>query len=153
MNRTDRLLAILLELRSRKLCRAEDLAEQFEISVRTVYRDMLALSEAGIPICAVPGQGYSLMEGYFLPPLSLLPEEAILLLCGGGTDGVDLLFSMEGARPLCPSQNRGSAEQQSAGAGGRAAATGTDFACPVRRVFGIARSRFRDGYAPVRYDS
>ncbi|MBN3522886.1 helix-turn-helix transcriptional regulator [Paenibacillus apiarius] len=83
MNRTDRLLAILLELRSRKLCRAEDLAEQFEISVRTVYRDMLALSEAGIPICAVPGQGYSLMEGYFLPPLSLLPEEAILLLCGG----------------------------------------------------------------------
>ncbi|MCE5171331.1 YafY family transcriptional regulator [Paenibacillus profundus] len=83
MNRTDRLLAMLLELRSRKLCRAEDLAEQFEISVRTVYRDMLALSEAGVPICAVPGQGYSLMEGYFLPPVSLLPEEAILLLCGG----------------------------------------------------------------------
>lgn len=83
MNRTDRLLAMLLELRSRKLCRAEDLAKQFEISVRTVYRDMQALSETGVPICAVPGQGYSLMEGYFLPPLSLLPEEAILLLCGG----------------------------------------------------------------------
>lgn len=50
MNRTDRLLAVVLELRGREWVRAEDLARTFEVSVRTVYRDMLALNEAGVPV-------------------------------------------------------------------------------------------------------
>ena len=83
MNRTDRLLAIVLELQARGQTRADDLAAVFETSVRTIYRDMQALSEAGVPIVAVPGQGYSLMEGYFLPPLRFSTEEAIMLLLGG----------------------------------------------------------------------
>ncbi|GCE21408.1 helix-turn-helix transcriptional regulator [Dictyobacter kobayashii] len=82
MNKTDRLLAIVLELQRRGRQRAEDLAETFETSKRTIYRDILALCEAGVPIISVPGQGYSLMKGYFLPPLSFTAEEATMLLLG-----------------------------------------------------------------------
>src|SRR5947209_3296336 len=82
MNRTDRLLAIILELQAKGHQRAEDLAETFEVSKRTIYRDMLALMESGVPLISLPGQGYSLVEGYFLPPLSFNTDEAILLLLG-----------------------------------------------------------------------
>src|SRR5436190_707601 len=67
MNRTDRLLAMVLELQTHGTRRAEDLAATFEISKRTVYRDVEALCEAGVPVVAVPGLGYRLMAGYFLP--------------------------------------------------------------------------------------
>ncbi len=83
MNRTDRLLAIVLELQAKGSRRAQDLAATFETSTRTIYRDVQSLSEAGVPIVAVPGQGYSLMEGYFLPPLRFGPDEATMLLLGG----------------------------------------------------------------------
>jgi predicted DNA-binding transcriptional regulator YafY len=82
MNRTDRLLAIVLELQSKGRQRAEDLAVTFETSKRTIYRDIQALSESGVPLRAVPGQGYELMEGYFLPPLSFTTAEASMLLLG-----------------------------------------------------------------------
>jgi predicted DNA-binding transcriptional regulator YafY len=82
MNRTDRLLAIVLELQRKGRQRAEDLAATFETSKRTIYRDIEALSEAGVPLLAVPGQGYELMEGYFLPPLSFTTAEASMLLLG-----------------------------------------------------------------------
>jgi predicted DNA-binding transcriptional regulator YafY len=82
MNKTDRLLAIVLELQRKGRQRAEDLAATFETSKRTIYRDILALCEAGVPIISVPGQGYSLMKGYFLPPLSFTTEEATMLLLG-----------------------------------------------------------------------
>ncbi|MGN7359050.1 helix-turn-helix transcriptional regulator [Paenibacillus sp. SAF-054] len=82
MNKTDRLLAIVLELQGRRVVRAEELAARFETSVRTIYRDMQALSEANVPILGAPGQGYSLMEGYFLPPLSFTASEAVTLLLG-----------------------------------------------------------------------
>jgi predicted DNA-binding transcriptional regulator YafY len=82
MNRTDRLLAIVLALEAKGRQRAVDLAELFETSPRTIYRDIQALSEAGVPLVAVPGQGYSLMEGYFLPPLTFTADEAALLLLG-----------------------------------------------------------------------
>ncbi len=83
MNRTDRLLAIVLELQGKGERRAEDLAALFETSKRTIYRDIAALCEAGVPIRAAPGRGYSLMEGYFLPPLSFTGDEAVTLLLGG----------------------------------------------------------------------
>jgi predicted DNA-binding transcriptional regulator YafY len=82
MNKTDRLLAIVLELQRKGRQRAEDLADTFETSKRTIYRDILALCEAGVPIVSAPGQGYSLMKGYFLPPLSFTTEEATMLLLG-----------------------------------------------------------------------
>src|SRR5215469_116526 len=82
MNRTDRLLAIVLELQGKKRQRAEDLAASFEVSTRTIYRDVQALGEAGVPMVAIPGRGYSLIEGYFLPPLSFTTDEATMLLLG-----------------------------------------------------------------------
>lgn len=82
MNKTERQLAITLELQRSKVLRAEDLAAQFETSVRTIYRDIQALSEAGVPIIGAPGQGYSLIEGYFLPPVGFTAEEAVALLMG-----------------------------------------------------------------------
>jgi predicted DNA-binding transcriptional regulator YafY len=83
VNRTDRLVAILLELQARGEARAEDLARHFEVSVRTMYRDLEALSEGGVPLVATPGKGYRLMEGYFLPPLTFTGAEAALLVLGG----------------------------------------------------------------------
>lgn len=82
MNRTDRLLAIVLELQGKGRQRAEDLAATFETSKRTIYRDIQALGEAGVPLISVPGRGYSLMKGYFLPPLSFSTDEATMLLLG-----------------------------------------------------------------------
>ncbi len=82
MNKTDRLLAIVLELQGKGRQRAEDLARTFETSKRTIYRDIEALCEAGVPLISIPGQGYSLMEGYFLPPLSFTADEATMLLLG-----------------------------------------------------------------------
>lgn len=82
MNRVDRLFAIMLELQAHGTRRAEDLAQTFETSKRTIYRDIEALGESGIPIIAIPGQGYSLVKDYFLPPLSFSPDEATILLLG-----------------------------------------------------------------------
>jgi predicted DNA-binding transcriptional regulator YafY len=82
MNRTDRLLAIILELQGKGKQRAEDLAETFETSKRTIYRDIQALGEAGVPVVSIPGLGYSLMKGYFLPPLSFTTDEATMLMLG-----------------------------------------------------------------------
>jgi predicted DNA-binding transcriptional regulator YafY len=76
-------MGILLELQARGVLRAEDLAQTFEVSVRTIYRDVEALCETGVPVVATPGKGYRLMEGYFLPPLSFTADEAALLLLGG----------------------------------------------------------------------
>ncbi|MCB0036029.1 MAG: YafY family transcriptional regulator [Anaerolineales bacterium] len=69
-------MAYLLLFKSRGLMRAQDFAERFEISERTVYRDMQALSEVGVPLVALPGEGYRLMEGYYLPPISFTTDEA-----------------------------------------------------------------------------
>src|SRR6266513_1557724 len=83
MNRVDRLMAIVVRLQSRRVVRAEDIAAHFEISVRTVYRDIAALGEAGIPIMAEPGVGYGLVKGYHLQPVMFTAEEASALFLGG----------------------------------------------------------------------
>ncbi|MCB0668592.1 MAG: YafY family transcriptional regulator [Saprospiraceae bacterium] len=80
MNRIDRLSAIMTHLQSKKIVKAEDIARRFEISLRTVYRDIRALSEAGIPISGEAGMGYTIMEGYRLPPVMFTREEAMALL-------------------------------------------------------------------------
>ncbi|WP_042161503.1 helix-turn-helix transcriptional regulator [Paenibacillus gorillae] len=82
MNKTERQLAIMLELQRSKVLRAEDMASIFETSVRTIYRDIQALSEMGVPVLGSPGQGYSLIDGYFLPPVSFSVEETVALLIG-----------------------------------------------------------------------
>jgi predicted DNA-binding transcriptional regulator YafY len=83
MNRVDRLMAMVVHLQGRRVVRAEDLAAHFEISVRTVYRDIAALGEAGIPILGEAGVGYGLMKGYSLPPVMFTADEASALFTGG----------------------------------------------------------------------
>lgn len=83
MNRTDRLVAMVMHLQGRRLVRAEELSAHFEVSVRTVYRDIAALGEAGVPIAGEAGVGYSLVKGYHLPPVSLTADEATALFVGG----------------------------------------------------------------------
>lgn len=83
MNRTDRLVAMVMYFQGRRLVRAEELAEHFEVSVRTVYRDVAALSEAGVPVTGEAGVGYSLVKGYHLPPVMFTGEEAMALFVGG----------------------------------------------------------------------
>jgi predicted DNA-binding transcriptional regulator YafY len=82
MNRIDRLFAILLALQHKRRVRALDLARQFEVSKRTIYRDMSALNQMGIPLAARPGEGFELVEGYYLPPLMFTENEAVALLLG-----------------------------------------------------------------------
>ncbi len=82
MNRIDRLFGIVLRLQGRRRVRAEELAEAFQVSKRTIYRDILALNEVGVPVVSLPGQGYELMQGFFLPPLVFTRDEAAALLLG-----------------------------------------------------------------------
>jgi predicted DNA-binding transcriptional regulator YafY len=83
MNRTDRLVAMVMHLQGRRVVRAEELSAHFEVSVRTIYRDIAALGEAGVPIAGEAGVGYSLVKGYHLPPVSLTADEAAALFVGG----------------------------------------------------------------------
>lgn len=80
MNRVERISAILIHLQSKQIVRGQDIAERFGISLRTAYRDIRALEEAGVPIVGEAGTGYSLMEGYKLPPVMFTKEEAIAFL-------------------------------------------------------------------------
>lgn len=80
MNRLDRLTAILTQLQSKRLIKAQEIADRFGISIRTVYRDIRALEEAGVPIIGEAGFGYSLVEGYRLPPIQFTKEEAMAIL-------------------------------------------------------------------------
>jgi len=59
---------------------ARQISEQFDVSLRTVYRDIKVLEESGIPIVSEAGQGYSLVDGFKLPPLMFSTEEAIAFL-------------------------------------------------------------------------
>ena len=80
MNRIDRLFAILVFLQSKKFVPAESISDRFDISLRTVYRDIKALSSSGIPISHEPGRGYFIVSGFFLSPVAFSTEEASALL-------------------------------------------------------------------------
>lgn len=80
MNRIDRLFGILTLVQSRRYVGAEKIAEKFNISIRTVYRDIKAINESGIPINFEPNKGYFVVKGFFLSPISFTNEEANALV-------------------------------------------------------------------------
>jgi predicted DNA-binding transcriptional regulator YafY len=85
-NVATRLISLILLLQSRSLWKAGELAEELNVSERTVHRYMAMLEEMGIPIYSERGPygGFSLMRGYKLPPLIFTAEEATVLYMGAG---------------------------------------------------------------------
>lgn len=73
--RFDRIVAILIQLQSKKIVKAQELADRFDCSLRTIYRDIRTLEASGVPIYSEAGVGYALMEGYRLPPVMFTREE------------------------------------------------------------------------------
>jgi len=78
--RLSRLTAILTILQSKRIITASEIANKFDISKRTAYRDIKALELSGVPIYTEEGKGYSLMEGYTLPPIMFSEQEANALI-------------------------------------------------------------------------
>lgn len=83
MNRFDRVSAILILLQTKKRVTANEISERFDVSKRTIYRDLQTLQEAGIPIGAEAGKGYFIVEGFHLPPVMFTPDEASSLILAG----------------------------------------------------------------------
>lgn len=95
MQRSTRLFEIIQTLRSsRRPVRADDLAEELGVSVRTIYRDIAALQGMGTPIEGEAGIGYVMRRGYDLPPLNFDQEElealrvGLLMLARSGDSGL-----------------------------------------------------------------
>ena len=80
IKRLSRLTAILTQLQTKRILISTTLAEKFGVSVRTIYRDIRALEQAGVPIFTEDGKGYSLMEGYRIPPVMFTENEANALI-------------------------------------------------------------------------
>jgi len=78
--RLARLAAIITQLQSKRIVTARDIANKHNVSIRTVYRDIRTLEQSGIPIITEEGKGYSIMEGYKLPPVMFTEEEAMALI-------------------------------------------------------------------------
>ena len=78
--RLSRLTAIITQLQSKRVVTASYLAERHNVSVRTIYRDIRTLEKSGIPIVTEEGKGYSIMEGYHLPPVLFSEDEANALI-------------------------------------------------------------------------
>ncbi len=79
-NRLSRLTAILTQLQTKRLITSTSLAQKFNVSVRTIYRDIRALEQSGVPILTEDGKGYTLMEGYKIPPVMFSEAQANALI-------------------------------------------------------------------------
>ncbi|MEO9802980.1 MAG: YafY family protein [Reichenbachiella sp.] len=80
MNRIDRLTSIMLKLQSKRYVTIDDISDHFDISERTVFRDIKALGEAGVPIGFEKDRGYFIVDGYYIPPVMFTKEEAGAIL-------------------------------------------------------------------------
>jgi predicted DNA-binding transcriptional regulator YafY len=75
MRRAERLFRLVNEMRARGVSRAHDLAENLEVSVRTIYRDIAHLQGSGLPIDGAAGIGYLLRPGFDLPSVTFTHEQ------------------------------------------------------------------------------
>ncbi|SEB53727.1 WYL domain-containing protein [Tenacibaculum sp. MAR_2009_124] len=78
--RIARLTQIVIQLQSKRIVTARELAEKYQVSIRTIYRDIRTLENSGVPITTEEGKGYTLVEGYQLPPVMFSEEEANALI-------------------------------------------------------------------------
>ncbi|OIN56443.1 helix-turn-helix transcriptional regulator [Arsenicibacter rosenii] len=78
--RLSRLTAILTQLQTKRILTATELAQKFSVSIRTIYRDIRALEQAGVPVVTEEGKGYSLMEDYRIPPVMFTESQANALI-------------------------------------------------------------------------
>lgn len=83
MNRIDRVTAILVLLQTKQWITASEMAQRFNVSVRTIYRDVQTLCEAGVPIGSEAGKGYFIVDGYHLSPVMFTLNEAGSMLLAG----------------------------------------------------------------------
>lgn len=82
MKKFDRVTATLIYLQTRSVVTAQQLAERFDVSERTVYRDIRTLEAAGVPVGSEAGVGYFLARDYRLPPVMFTRDEAAALAMG-----------------------------------------------------------------------
>ncbi|MFA0961116.1 helix-turn-helix transcriptional regulator [Roseivirga sp. BDSF3-8] len=80
VNRLSRLTAILIQIQTKRIVTASALSRKFQVSTRTIYRDIKALENAGVPILTEEGKGYRLMEGYKIPPVMFTEKQANALI-------------------------------------------------------------------------
>lgn len=80
LKRLSRLTSILTQLQSKRLLTAKELADKFKVSTRTIYRDIKALEQSGVPVVTEEGKGYTLMDGYKIPPVMFSQSEANALI-------------------------------------------------------------------------
>jgi predicted DNA-binding transcriptional regulator YafY len=80
MSQLPRLISILTLLKSKRLLTATELSDRFDVSIRTIYRDVRKLEEAGVPIITIEGKGYSLLDGYSVAPVQFTEKEANALI-------------------------------------------------------------------------
>lgn len=80
INRLSRLTAILIQLQTKRIVTASELANKFNISKRTIYRDLKALEHSGVPLLTEEGKGYTLMDGYKVPPVMFTEKQANALI-------------------------------------------------------------------------
>ncbi|MFK7934908.1 MAG: helix-turn-helix transcriptional regulator [Saprospiraceae bacterium] len=80
MNHLSRLLSILTILKSKRIITGTELAEKFDVSLRTIYRDIKKLEASGVPIITIEGRGYSIMEGYTVAPIMFNEMEVNALI-------------------------------------------------------------------------
>ncbi len=69
LKKLNRIVAILTHLQSSRVVKAQELADRFDVSLRTIYRDIRTLEDSGVPVVGEAGTGYTIMEGYRLPPV------------------------------------------------------------------------------------
>lgn len=82
MRRAERLFRLVNEMRARKIAKADDLAAHFEVSARTIYRDIAHLQGSGIPIDGEAGVGYMLRPGFDLPNVTFTYDQLDALAAG-----------------------------------------------------------------------
>ncbi|MEP1305934.1 MAG: YafY family protein [Balneola sp.] len=83
VNRLSRLTAILIQFQTKRIITASELSQKFQVSKRTIYRDIKALENAGVPILTEEGRGYALMDGYRIPPVMFTEQQANALILAG----------------------------------------------------------------------